>query len=83
MRAKVKPMTVRLPLPIYRAGRELAKRRRMSLNQLVQESLQATIKAGEERQLYHEFTLLGQDAEECTVDFAFAAQREVVMQDEE
>jgi len=83
MGTKVKPMTVRLPLHLYRAGREFARRRRISLNRLVQESLQAAIEAEEERQLYDEFTLLGQDTEECDVEYAFQAQREVVIQDEE
>lgn len=83
MRTKAKAMTIRLPQALYRAGREMAKRRRVSLNQLVQESLQETIDEEKKQQLYHEFTLLGQDTAECDVEFAFEAQREVIMRDEE
>ncbi len=83
MRTKVKAMTIRLPQALYRAGREMAKRRRVSLNRLVQESLQATIKTEEEQRLYDAFTLVGQDAEESSVEYAVAAQLEVLEKDDD
>jgi hypothetical protein len=83
MRIKAKAMTIRLPQALYKAGREMAKRRRMSLNRLVQESLQATIRTEEEQRLYDAFTLVGQDTAESSVEFAIAAQLEVLERDDD
>ena len=72
-------ISVRLPEELHRKSREAAKRRNLSLNALVQESLAAVIQAEEERLFYESFTLLGQDAEMCAVEYALLAQREVML----
>jgi Arc/MetJ-type ribon-helix-helix transcriptional regulator len=73
-----KAVTVRLPESLYEAGREVAKRRRMSLNQFVQHSLRAALEQEERERLYEAFSRLGGDADEMDVEFALDAQREVV-----
>jgi hypothetical protein len=75
--------TVRLPRKLYRASSAAAKRRKVSLNRLVQESLAAAIRAEDDRRLYEEFTLLGQDKELTDVEYAFEAEQEVVLRDED
>ncbi len=47
MSTQTKTLTVRLPLPLYHASSEIAKRRQISLNALVQEGLSAIMKSEE------------------------------------
>jgi hypothetical protein len=75
--------TVRLPRKLYRASSAAATRRKVSLNRLVQESLAAAIRAEDDKRLYEEFTLLGQDKELTDVEYAFEAEQEVVLRDED
>ena len=81
-RTKTKAMTVRLPIDLYEAGSKVAKRRRVSLNQLVQDSLRAVLKDEADKALYDDFTLAALDKDEVDVEYAFEAQREVVLRDE-
>ena len=74
--------TVRLPRKLYRASSAAARRRKMSLNRLVQESLATAIRAEEDRELYEAFERFAQDPE-SSVEYAFEAQREVVLRDDE
>ncbi len=75
---KAKPLTVRLPGEVYGAASEVAKRRRVSMNRLIQESLQAALRQDEQARLYEAFGVVGADAAESDVEFAFDTQREVV-----
>ena len=77
-----KAMTLRLPPDLYQTGQQIAQQRHMSLNALIQESLQALIRVEQQRRLFDDFTLLGEDMEGSNMDYAFAAQREVIMSDE-
>jgi len=81
-RTRTKAMTVRLPMDLYEAGSRVAKRRRVSLNQLVQDSLRAVLKEEADKALYDDFTLAALDKDEVDVEYAFEAQREVVLRDE-
>jgi len=81
-RTRTKAMTVRLPMDLYEAGSRVAKRRRVSLNQLVQDSLRAVLKDEADKALYDDFTLAALDKDEVDVEYAFEAQREVVLRDE-
>ena len=74
-------VSVRLPASLHRASREVAERRGISLNSLVRESLEAVVRAEEEKAFFDSFTLLGQDAAECDVEYALPAQREVMLRD--
>ncbi len=78
MPTQTKTLTVRLPLDIYQTSAEIAKRRKVSLNALVQEGLTAVMKEEEYARLYEAFGQLGEDAEEADVEFAAHAQWEVV-----
>jgi predicted transcriptional regulator len=82
MATKAKAMTVRLPFSLYRAGRELARKRKTSLNRLLQESLSAALQEESRAKLYEAFTLVGEDVNESDVAYGLAAQAEVVARDD-
>ena len=73
-----KPVTLRLPVPVYEKAKLLARRRRMSLNRLVLESITNMQKLEEESQLYRDFTVIGADAKAAEVTYAESAQTEVI-----
>ncbi len=77
MTSKTKAMTLRLPHDLYRATIAVARRRRVSVNELVRECLTETTKAEEERRLFEAFGELGGDAE-ADAEYALAAQAEVL-----
>lgn len=79
MPAAPKTLTVRLPRELYETARATARRRDTSLNGLVQDALQAMARQEEEAQLLASFDVLSEDAKEADVEFASAAQREVVL----
>ena len=72
-------LTLRLPPDLYQSSRLVAEQRHISLNALIQESLQALVRAEQQRRLFDDYTRLGEDAEGCDVDYALAAQREVIL----
>lgn len=73
-----KALTVRLPADLYHTSSELARRRKVSLNTLIQEGLAAILNAEEEARLYEAFGELGEDAEGADVEYALPAQWEVL-----
>jgi len=79
---KTKAMTVRLPMDLYEAGSKVARRRHVSLNRLVQDSLRAVLKDEADKALYDDFSLAALEKDEVDVEYAFDAQREVVLRDE-
>ena len=83
MAAKRKALTVRLSPELYRSVAQIAKRRRLPLNRLVQEGLEALARAEEQRRLYDAFSLIAEDVAETDVEFAWEAQKEVVTRDDE
>ena len=78
----IKTLSVRLPRELYARSAESARRRKKSLNAFLQEGLRRAVEAEEEQALKESFDRLGEDAELCNVEYAFAAQREVIMRDE-
>lgn len=58
-----KTLTIRLNPELYSAVQNMAQRRAMSLNNFLQEGLAAAVRADEESQRYHDYSLLGQEAE--------------------
>ena len=74
--------SIRMPDEVYRHSKAIAERRRISMNQLVQEALQRVISDEQEREMFEAATLLGEDPETSNVEFAFAAQAEAVMRNE-
>ena len=79
---KSKTLTIRLTPHLFEAAQDVAKRRDVSLNALVSESLEAAIRYSQERARFEEYTLLGQDMEGCDVTYALAAQTEVMTSDQ-
>ena len=82
MSAGTKTLTVRLPLDLYESSRQIARRRRVSLNALVHQGLAEIAKDEEYARLYEAFGELGEDAEGCDVEFAVPAQWEVISRGE-
>ena len=72
-------LTVRMTPDLYSAVQKMARRREISLNALLQESLATSLRADEEQQRYDDYSLLGQDSEMCDVDYAVHAQAEVML----
>jgi len=75
-------LTVRLPKDLYLAAKGIAARRRKSMNVVIQESLQHSVESDEQEELRRSFELLSDSPRQCSVDYAFDAQREVVLSDE-
>jgi hypothetical protein len=82
MSTATKALTIRLPLDLYQTTSNIAERRQISLNALIQEALGALSAAEEEARLYEEFNLLGEDSEECDVEFAIHAAWEVIRRED-
>ncbi len=80
--SKTRAFTVRLPEEVYRAGAETAKRKKVSLNRLMQESLEATLRAEDDARLTAEFDLVGR-CDDTDVEFAVPAILEVLERDEQ
>ncbi|MBI4027043.1 MAG: hypothetical protein HY360_18810 [Verrucomicrobia bacterium] len=79
----MKTLTVRMPIELYHASAESAKRRHTSLNSFILESLEAKRKETEFQQLYEGFSKLAEDSEEYDVEHAIHAQAEVIRQNNE
>lgn len=76
-------VTLRLPKKLYKASRDIAKARQTSFNEMVQDSLSRTVREAKYQSYYDAFESLADDPEGMSVDFAFAAQAEVVLRDGE
>jgi predicted transcriptional regulator len=78
MPGATKTLTIRLPIELYRASSEIARRRCISLNRLVQQGLTAVSQEEEDARLYEAFGQLGEDVEEADVEYAAHARWEVI-----
>lgn len=71
-------ITLRVPEPLYQQVRELARKRRTSVNRLAQQSLEALAREALEEELRAAYDALGSDAEETDVELFLPAFREVL-----
>jgi predicted transcriptional regulator len=71
-------ITLRLPEPLYQQVRELARKRRTSVNRLAQQSLEALAREALEEELRAAYDALGAAGEETGVEFFLPAYREVL-----
>ena len=71
-------LTVRLPTTLYERGRALAMQRNTSLNELLTDALGAMVSQEEQTALFVAFSEVGADTGLSDVDFALAAQRDVL-----
>lgn len=72
--------SLRLSDDVFEEARTIIRRRGVSFNAFVEETLRKEIAAEQEREMYEAATLLGADLE-SNVDFAFVAQSEVALRD--
>ena len=77
-----KALTLRLPPELHRTITELAHRQSLSVNAYIQQQLETIARVAEEKARNDAYTMLGQDAEECDVEYAAYAQAEVMLRDE-
>jgi len=76
--ATTKTLTIRLSEFEYSAARKLAENSNKSLNQLAKDGLAHLAREARRQRLYEEFTELGEDSEEASIDFASEAQAETL-----
>ena len=74
-------ISIRLREEVYENAKRIAERRHTSLNALAIDALSRLIREEEYHEMFDAATLIGQDAEECSVEYAFAAQADVVLAD--
>lgn len=79
--ATARAMTVRLEPELHDAALRLARKRGISLNALLQESLASVVKSAEDRDLYEAFERYGAHPD-ADVSYAHSAQAEVALRNE-
>lgn len=72
-------LTVRLPDTLYRAARNMADRRGISLNRLVQEALAEKAEQALRERLERAYDVLAEDAEQADVEKYVAVQAEALL----
>jgi len=72
-------LTVRLPDQVYQAARNMADRRGISINRLVQEAIAEKAEKSVEERLRRAYDVLGQDSAEADVESLFAIQAEALL----
>lgn len=72
-------LTVRLPDPVYRAARNMADRRRISINRLVQEAIAEKAGRSVEERLAEAYDVLAMDSAEADIESSFAIQAEALL----
>ena len=72
-------LTVRLPDRVYQAARNMADRRGISINRLVQEAIAEKAEKSVEERLSQAYDLLAQDSAESDVESIFAVQAEALL----
>jgi hypothetical protein len=77
--ANARQITLRLSEPLYEQIRQLARKRRVSINKLAQESLAALAENALAEEMRAAYEAIADPAEESEVGIFFPAQREVVL----
>ena len=72
-------LTLRLPPEIYEGAKEMAKEKGKSFSCYMRELLEEKLKEERRKRLFDSFSLVAEDAEEVDVEYAFEAQRRVVL----
>ena len=78
-RTTSKTLTIRLDTRLYGAAQNAARKREMSLNALVQQSIVSLIRQDDELVRFDEYTSIGNDADLVDVAYATHAQAEVML----
>lgn len=72
-------LTVRLPDSVYRAARNMADRRGISMNRLVQEAIAEIAEKSMEERLSRAYDILAEDSAETDIERSFAIQAEALL----
>ena len=72
-------LTIRLPDPVYQAARNMADRRGISINRLVQEAIAEKTERSVEQGLSRVYDLLAVDPAAADVESSFAVQAEALL----
>ena len=72
-------LTLRLPIELYEKTKIIAQKERKSFTGYVRELLEEKVKEEEKKALFDAFSLVAEDIDDVDVDYAFEAQREVVL----
>jgi predicted DNA-binding protein len=74
--------TLRFDPDLYERAKKVSRRKGRSLTAFIQEAVSKKLAEEEAASLYQAFTLVGQDMQESSVDYAHGAQQETVLKDE-
>ncbi len=72
--------TLRLSEELFEQIKPVIRRRNMSFNAYIEDTIRRALQEEQDREMFEAGTILGMDAD-SEVDFAFAAQAEVVMKE--
>jgi len=81
MSVKKVALTLRLPPEIYKGAKEMAKERGKSFSGYICELLEERLREERGRRLFDAFSMVAEDTEEVDVEYAFEAQRQVVLKE--
>jgi plasmid stability protein len=70
--------TVRFPDNLHQSLSSVAATRGMSMNTLMQEITNQYLAQEEEKALFDSYTQLGEDIDECSIEYAWEAQKEAI-----
>jgi hypothetical protein len=82
MASPIKTITIRLPANLYARSAKTAKKKSLSLNSYVQQSLDAALRLEEDQALYDAFGRFGADKGGSDVGYAMTAQQEALLKHE-
>jgi len=80
-RVKKIALTLRLPEDIYKEAKQIATERGESFSSFVRNVLKEKLKEERKKKLFEAFSLVAEDKEEANVEYAFEAQRQVVVEE--
>ncbi|MCJ7547011.1 MAG: type II toxin-antitoxin system HicB family antitoxin [Deltaproteobacteria bacterium] len=75
-------LTLRLSPELYREAKRVAQEKGVSFSAFLRRLLTDKLRTENEKRLFNSFSLVAEHTEEADVDYAFQAQREVILENE-
>jgi hypothetical protein len=75
-------LTLRLPPELYREAKGVAQEKGVSFSAFLRRLLTDKLRTENEKRLFNSFSLVAEHTAEADVDYAFQAQREVILENE-
>ncbi|OGP55701.1 MAG: hypothetical protein A2Y65_03040 [Deltaproteobacteria bacterium RBG_13_52_11] len=75
-------LTLRLPPELYQEAKRVAQEEGESFSAFFRRLLADELRKVEEKKLFNSFSMVAEHTEEADVDYAFQAQREVILENE-